>query len=65
MGEIGTKSYMKGNYDNKSACGAQKNKANSKPNKAKYRALAGNSKHSIGNTITSRMGAAISGVRLR
>jgi len=28
------KSYMKGDYDNKPAGGAEKNKANSKPNKA-------------------------------
>jgi len=29
------KSYLKGDYDNKPACGDEENKANSKPNKAK------------------------------
>ena len=35
MGEIGTKSYMKGNYEVFPALRRRKNKANSKPNKAK------------------------------
>ena len=31
MAKIGVSSYLKGNYGNKPACGARKNKANSKP----------------------------------
>jgi len=42
---IGVKSFLKGDYDNKPASGAEENKANSKPNKANRRALAGNPKH--------------------
>ena len=34
MGEIGTKSYMKGDYEDFNALRQRKNKANSKPNKA-------------------------------
>jgi hypothetical protein len=37
--------YMKGYYEEFYALGCRENKANSKPNKANRRALAGNSKH--------------------
>jgi len=33
-GQNGVNSFLKGNYGNKPPCGARKNKANSKPNKA-------------------------------
>jgi len=43
--QIGVNSILKGNYGNKPACGGEENKANSKPNKANRRPLAGNPKH--------------------
>jgi len=37
MGQNGVKYYLKEDYGNMPACGARKNKANSKPNKANFR----------------------------
>jgi hypothetical protein len=53
MGEIGAKSYMKGDYEELQAFGWRKNKANSNPNKANMPAFGRKSEARIPKFETS------------
>jgi len=51
MGSMSVSIYMKGYYEEFCGFGRRKNKANSKPNKANRRPLAGNLKHETRNEL--------------